>query len=58
MTLLKKTSFAIIVSVVGLASVSAKADSSSNGEQRELFDNSARYSPPIPARLCRCSASP
>jgi cytochrome c peroxidase len=45
MTLLKNTSFAIIFSVVGLASISAKADSSSNGEQRELFDNSARYSP-------------
>jgi len=45
MTLLKNTSFAIIVSVVGLASVSAKADSSSNGHLRELFDDSARYSP-------------
>ena len=47
MTLLKKTSFAIIVSVVGTASISARADSSSNGEQRELFDASARYSPII-----------
>ena len=47
MTLLKNTSFAIIVSVVGLASVSAKADSSSNGELRQLFDDSARYSPII-----------
>jgi cytochrome c peroxidase len=45
MTLLKNTSFAVIFSVVGLASVSASADSSSSGNLRELFDNSAHYSP-------------